>query len=647
MFFLKKSLFSFSKPFLPFLVLLLFGFAAYSHILHAPFHYDDHELMLEHELTQSPLLSLKAVLNKNIKAISYFTFALNYQISRTDPFGYHLINLLLHIFSSFFLYCVVKALLDTPILKETPFPKEKKKIALFIALVFLLHPLQTQAVTYIWQRTECLSGFLYLAAYLLYLTGRLKKRRLHYVSSLVLFVIGFFAKGIIISLPVLILLTEASFFDRKDREKILWGLKLAAGCLVAFILMTFIPFGPLQNVLHSLHCTFMHVTGMQLSQIYFLTQFRVIPQYIRLLFIPVGQNLDYYFPMSQTGWNLSTILGFLFVCLVLLLAALTFRKKRFLSFGIWWFFICLLPTTFIYREPIWEHRLYLPAAGFAIFLAGLCFRVKETKRRDAFVIIMVCLFCALTIQRNFLWKDPLLLMEDTVRKSPNKARPNQVLGMLYRRAGKLEQAEYYLKKALSIKPNYPEAYNNLGLVYFQKQGFEKARKHFKKAILHKPHFISPYVNLATLALSEKDYSRAEEILNESLAFGEKEETYLCFGNIFLAKKEYDKARESFQKAMELNPQSWEAYYSLGNVWFYQKEYQKAILFYEKAKRFNPHHCDVYLNTGMAYYYLEDMDNAQRWLEKAKEIDPKRSDVRAILEKVFYRTKGLKSSVPEE
>jgi tetratricopeptide (TPR) repeat protein len=212
---------------------------------------------------------------------------------------------------------------------------------------------------------------------------------------------------------------------------------------------------------------------------YLLTQFRVIVTYIRLVFLPFNQNLDYDYPVFKNFFELSVLISFLFLMTILLCANRLFSKYRLVSFSILWFFLALLPESsfFAIKDVIFEHRLYLPLAGVSLFLvSGAYYLIGKNGLKAMVVVLTMVLACysVLTYQRNKVWKDPLTLWDDTVHKSPHKARGYGNRGMAYYKQGDFTHALSDFNKAIELNPNYTESYNNRGMSICP------------KVILHKP-----------------------------------------------------------------------------------------------------------------------------------------------------------------
>ena len=535
--------------------IFLLGMILYANILHSPFQFDDQGLLLENPYLRNIPNLLKHWDGDARKFITILTFAINYYLGGENTFGYHLLNVLLHIGTAFLLYRNILLLFFTPALSRTILFSQKEYFTLFVSLIFVAHPLQTESVTYIWQRSEVLSGFFYLLAFLLYLMGRVQKRKIYFIVSFLIFYTGLFVKGIIISLPLLIILTEISFFNLQRKTKI----RIVFYSLLFLISLAVIWYShELISILRKIYIPF--VVGCDYPYVYkeyVLTEFEAILLYLKLSFIPWGQNLDHGLVIAQSFFEPTVFLSFLGVMLVLTVALYSFKKQRLLSFGIFWFFIYLAPTLLVISakpDAMWEHRVYLSIAGFAIFFVTFLYLVISYSRvRNIILIGVILIFSELTVARNSFWQSPIALMEDTIRKSPYCARPHVILGTLYYKEGSVNKAFNLFKKAIALNPDYPEAYNNLGLIYMQRGDLAAAKNLFKKAIGLREGFATPYLNLAHIAIAMGNFSEAENLLNQSLKAQVTDKAYVGLGKIYKNKKRFEAAEEYFKKAIEINP----------------------------------------------------------------------------------------------
>jgi tetratricopeptide (TPR) repeat protein len=456
-------------------------------------------------------------------------------------FGYHLFNFGVHIVSAILVWWLTRLTLSTPAMKEDRIAPFADLIALFAGLVFVSHPIQTQAVTYIVQRAASMATLFYLASLCLYIKSRSPLqppglRRFYYCFSLAAAIMAMFTKEMTITLPLMILFYEFSFF--RTKKGINW--RPLIPYLPILLIIPYTMFITKSVDFYEMRRVAEGPAGISPAH-YLLTQFRVMVTYIRLVFVPLNQNLDYDYPVFKNIFEFPVLASLIFLTSILFCAKQLFSKYRIVSFSIFWFFLTLLPESSIIpiKDVIFEHRLYLPLAGYSIFLASSAYYLlgKNSFKATAIALTMIIAFYSvLTYQRNKVWKDEIILWNDTLQKSPNKARSHNNRGIIYYIQGNWAQAVYNYKQALKINPYFADPYFNLGVAY---------EKH---------------------------------------------------GKLTLAVREYN-------KALEINPRYTAAYYNRANIYYKQGEYVQAISDYNKAIKLEPNDPDFSNNSAMAYRQL--------------------------------------------
>ncbi len=483
------------------IIIFFVGILAYSNAFLCSFHFDDLRL-ISGNLAIRNIHDLPAIWNfYPCRFLTFLSLAFNYHFHGLDLFGYHLFNILVHIGSAILVWWLTRLTLSTPVMRDDKIAKHGNLIALFAGLVFVSHPVQTEAVTYIWQRAASMATLFYLASLCLYVKSRLLQKSViaseakqsfkpYYICSLITAIAAMFTKETAVTLPLMILLYEFIFLKWEGATK-----RLAPFLLTIFIIpvtMLFTNAASFQKVEGIVNISSMH---------YLLTQFRVLVTYIRLFFLPVSQNFDYDYPVFKNIFQPSVLISLLFLMTVLFVAKRLFSKYRLLSFSILWFFLTLLPESSILPQDdvIYEHRLYLPMVGYSIFLVSSVYYLWEknsiASMVKVFVVLIAC-YSVLTYQRNKVWKDEFTLWSDSVRKSPHKARPYNNLGVIYSQQGNMAQALADYNKAIEIYPGYANAYNNRANVYFQQGDITQAIADYNKAIELDPSYADAYHNRA-------------------------------------------------------------------------------------------------------------------------------------------------------
>jgi hypothetical protein len=377
-------------------VVLIAGVAllAYSNTFSVPFNFDDVP-----NITQNPNIQIKPLswdslerLVKNtykgsIRVFSYFTLALNYYFGGFNVFGYHLVNLIIHIASGFFLYWFLLLTFNLPPLKER-YGLISYKVALFTSLIFIAHPIQTQSVTYIVQRMATMAGMFYLLSLVLYTKGRLSSgcgRFLYFGGMVLTYLLGVFSKENVAILPLFIALYEFYFFQNLDLGP--------RGKKVVFWLVGGLFFlGAIGLILWGQRYYNDIVEGYKMREFTLgervLTQFRVVLYYVTLLIYPHPSrlNLDYDFSISKTILDPpTTLISILFVGALIGYGIWAAKKRPIVSFCILWYFGNLVIESSIFPlEIAFEHRLYLPSVGpFILFSLFVVRGIQKLKSKIA------------------------------------------------------------------------------------------------------------------------------------------------------------------------------------------------------------------------------------------------------------------------
>ncbi len=600
-------------------IIILLGILIYSNSFRCSFHFDDFHNIVENMSIRN-LADVKAWGNfYPTRPFGIFTFALNYHFSQLNVWDWHLVNLVIHLINACLVWWLTLLIFSSPALKDHPIIKHKNVLALLTALLFVSHPLATESVTYIVQRLASMVTMFYILALALYLSARLsnkgiKSKSLLFAGSLLSAMLAMLTKENAFTLPFAIMLFEIFFLRTKklsiyfkDYRVIL--LMAAFLSIIIIIPLTFLsgifkPIPPTQGNAYT-------VTSLN----YLFTQFSVIVKYIQLLFLPINQNVDYDFPVSNDFFGTRTILGFLILLSLIILAIFLFKKYRIISFGIFWFFITLSieSSFFPISDVIFEHRTYLPSFGFFLILTSGIYVLLWDKYKyfaiSIFVIIIVS-NSVLTYERNKVWKDNLTLWNDNIVKSPDKARPIVNRGYAYGNLGEWNKAIVDYSKAIGINPEYSDAYNNRGFAYGKLGQWDKSIADYSKAIGINPKYAIAYYNrgiaydnLGQLDKAIADYSEVIGIdPNYTLAWYNRGVAYGKLG-------QGGKAMADYSKAIEIDPKSTVAYSNRGVAYSNLGQWDKAIDEYSMAIGIDPKYFMAYFNRGDAYENLGQFDKA--------------------------------------
>ena len=302
---------------------------------------------------------------------------------------------------------------------------------------------------------------------------------------------------------------------------------------------------------------------------YLFTQFRVVVTYLRLLLLPVNQNIDYDYPLVGARFGPEVVLSLLGLLAAGLVAVVLFRRSvrepalRFVSYGIVWFFLTLSVESSVIPIPMLmnEYRVYLPSVGLLAGLATCTVLISGAMRRAygrALLVLVIgvlpLLLAGATHARNSRWESRVSLWEDTVAKSPLRARVHNNLGRAYEAEGRLEEAGKEFEEAVRLFPGYAEARNNLGISRLRSGAVNEAVEQFKKALELKPDYPEAHSNLGNAFMQRGQTTRAIREYRAALRLKPHyADAHFNLGLAYLAAGSVDAARQSFSEALRIRP----------------------------------------------------------------------------------------------
>jgi len=363
------------------LIILAVGIA-YANTYTASFHFDD-----QHTIIENPRIKhLKNILSFFYKSegpvgtrpLLLTTLAINYAIGGLNVVGYHIFNNLLHALNGIMVYIFVIMTLNLPLLREK-YSQIAKEVALFSALIFVVHPIQTQAVTYIISRSMPMATFFYLLGIIVYQKAVTTNKK-SYIGLLVLVAfLGMTSREDFFTFPVILFLYDALLMSSfKEAAKRWWVFAVLAIPTAYRLWLTLTYKGAEEAVGFGVKL---------LSPIeYLMTQFNVLWTYARLMILPINQNLDYDYPVAKTIFEFPTILSFAGHLLAVAFAFYMFKRNKLVTFLIlWWYGTFAVSSSFVpIIDVIFEHRVYLPSIGFIfLFMIGYEYLWEMIKSKSA------------------------------------------------------------------------------------------------------------------------------------------------------------------------------------------------------------------------------------------------------------------------
>ena len=487
--------------------IVVLGLVLFAGSLNDGFHFDDDLILADSNVTNAA--RWHHFLNPlHLRQLTFFTFYLNHLVGGADPVGYHVVNIALHLLNAFLFYRLLLPLLGT-------------WTALAAGLIFLVHPLQTEAVLYIYQRSTLLATLFSLLG--LIVARKLSTRggdegALRGWMVFGLFFLAFESKESALAVP-LVLLLFVGLGSRIGRAigALVATVGFATLGLLFFLGEETVGLGAIRDV-HPFY--------------YFLTEVRVLYTYLRLLVVPYPQALEYDFQLVESAFDPLVLYGL--AGLVALFVAtwwlIHHPRFRWAGIGAAAFFILLLPTSSVIpsRDFAFEHRLYLPMLGFSLLAS---FLMSRWRRRTVCLGLILAVLSVLTIDRGRVWASDVRLWRDATEKAPGKARAWFNLGGAQLDSDP-DAAQTAFEEAVRLQPEFPEAFYNLGVIEQGRGNPIAALGWYQRAVDQSPDYWPAINNM---------------------------------GNVRFGLGDHQGAIQDFDRTLRLNPDYWPAQYNLAIV----------------------------------------------------------------------------------
>lgn len=629
-------------------VLAVATLAAYSNSFSVPFYLDD-DMSIVKNYTIRSFSAFKLVLPQKFRGATAdgrplvnFTLLLNYLAGGLAVYGYHVVNLLIHLVNGALLFAVVKKLCETSRLAPD-YGARSRWIAFAVSLLWLLHPLQTESVTYIVQRAEALMAMCYLGAVACFLTAMEgKKEKVMLALSVGCCFLGTAAKEVIVTAPLVIYLLDVFFVARSWRgalkKRALYYAALVASWISLALLMLSTD-ARMNSVGFSMTVTWLDYAG---------TQFYALARYLWLIVWPSNLIFDYGTHIASDPTLVLPCLALILAIVVAIAVGIPGLNPAAFAGGI--FFIILSPTTsFIpIANTLSEHRLYLPLAAviaLAVFFADWLSRRYGgggAKGRNIALgtALMLCAVAlgATTYARNEVYRDSYDLWKDTAEKAPLNERALTNYGnMLYQR-GEFDKALELYRRVDNMKAAYRwAAVSNQGYALLGQGKEAEAYRQFKEAEKLAPEFAEAKYNIAMMLDAMNRPKEALQYYAEALSLDPAmAEAHNNYANVLVKVGRDAEAETHYKKALELLPEYFLPAYNLADLYFGARNYPAALEYFTMATKIDPAFADAWNNRGSVLMELGRFDEAADSFRRCLEIEPAHEFAKKGLEGALSR-----------
>lgn len=570
---------------------------AYQNSFTGPFVFDDVGAIpanktIRHLWPIGDVLSPPASAGVGGRPVVNLSLAINYALGGTSVGGYHFLNLAIHILAALTLFGIVRRTLLQPSLRKR-FGAVAEGLALATAVIWAVHPLQTEAVTYISQRSESLMGLFYLLTLYGFIRGTESQGSGYwFILSIDACLLGMATKEVMVTAPLMVLLYDRTFvagsFRSAWRQR--WRLYVGLGC-------TWLLLGYLIAGLHHRGVGYGLGTGWWE---YALTESRVVVNYLWLALWPHPLIFDYAMVMNIR--HAAEAIPYALI-LVLLAAGVVVALKRWPTIGFLgaWFFVILAPTSSVVPiayQPMAESRLYLPLAALVV-LGVMAIYALAGRRTVAVVTVLAVGLGVLTWRRNQDYRSALAIWDDTVTKWPENPRARDNLGDALSQAGKVKDAIGQYEAAVRLKPDYAEAYNNLGVTLAQSGSAPEAIKNYQQALRIDPNYAEAHSNFANTLKQSSRVPEAIEQYEQALRIDpDMAGTHY---NLAVTLEQAGRVQDAvghYEHALRIDPQMAGAHFALGIALMRLSRHQEALSHFDQALRLKPDYVEA--QNGLAW-----------------------------------------------
>ena len=633
---------------LPVLVLLgVLTFLVYLNSLQNEFVFDDLGLIVRSSKIKD-LRNLPKILGVDGRAayrpIRTASHAIDYALFGLNPAGFRAVNIALHVLNGTLLFFLFRTLLGNP------------RPALLAAMLFVVHPIQTESVAYISGRRDLLFAVFYLAGFACYVRYRETDRVRYLFLAGFAYLLSLLSKEMAISLPLLCLCYDVVRSIPAAGNSPLSPLRaVAEGVRTAVRRHTLLYAAGTAGLLFLVWYYVYRLNPSQQREMYggglgptLMTSARIVVHYLKLLIFPVTLSADYSynaFPVSRSLGDPRALFALAILGAVAWGLLRLLPSARWAAFGGLWFFVTLLPVSQIipHHEMMAEHYLYLPSAGIFLTVGVLLERrlarqPHQVAIATAFLLVVV-LLSARTVIRNRDWRDSETLWTKTVQTAPESARVHINVGELALRKGHTVQAHREFQEAVRIQPNDAINRDNLGVVLLRHRMLEEAEQQFREAIRIQPRYVNSRVNLGLIYLNRRQLDEAEQEFRAAAGSTRITSAFRGaiinnLGVVLALKGKSQEAEHAFAEAVRLAPRNADARANLGKAYIEKGMVREGITQLSEAIRLKGSNPRFHYMLGQAYYQQGEKEFAVIALARALSLNASFPEARGLLDRIM-------------
>lgn len=650
----------FDKNLIRMAVVLLLCLIAYSNTLFATYQSEDGRFIAssmetdnttaQEDYSQDEVRSISGDSDylRKTRPVAFFSFDINRTIAGANATGYHIVNILIHLINTMLVYLTVKAIMQSEGAMNLSAPPDFEITALLVSSVFALHPIQTEAVTYISQRfTSLMTGFFFASIYFFMRSlseDILKKKSVSYVLSIGFAVLAVMTHERAVILPIIIALADFMLYKAPLSSRL--------KRLLPFALLIGLP--PYGSIFFNLELPdAFDIETNSYSKIsrltYFYTQLRAVATNLRLAVLPINQMIDYGYPAYESFFHPWIMLSFALIAGLAAVGAYLVRRNRPASFGIFFVLIGLLAPEAIFPDNrlFAESRFYLPSFGLFLFAGSMAtpfFRKFDEERVMQIVGSLAILLAVLAYSRNQVWENQITLWTDTWDKASMNPRVNQRLGHLYYENNDYTNSMKHYLAALSKNPKLHDVHNGLANIYSYYGKLDDAMAEYKTAIELQPDLAISHANLCGIYIRKNMLGSALAECQTAVKLSPKDPTAVFnLASTYFAMGNLDLAIENYTSVLLLKPGYLQARFYLGETYLRAKRPDDAIREFSYALNIQSDLAEAHLGIASAFHMKNDSRAEIEHLEYAVNISQNHLQARLSLANAYKSAGRLKEA----
>jgi Flp pilus assembly protein TadD len=620
--------------------ILLLTLIVYSNSINNDFtNWDDNELVVEN--TEIRSLDFDRIIamftpkpGHTYQPVRVLSYTVDYYFWQLNPAGYHGVNILLHALSAFLLYFLLMEVLRKirPEWKDN----ENRIISLFTALLFVVHPLNVEAVTWISSRKYGLLAFFSFLSLFFYLASRREQKVniIYYLASLGVYLLALLSSPFSLTFPCLLFLYD---FCRASKNSIFSILKKHGSYYVPYCLLAVLYFFIQWSALRAGVDNTIKPHYLNQPLYTFLTMLSILLSYLKNILFPFWLNNRYIVKPSLTLFDIKVITSiFIILGSSIYVFRQTMKGNKFPLFCLGWFFVWWLPAANIIplSTKLADRYLYLSAVGLFLLFSTFIVQFaggnyKKIRALAVFTLFTVVIFsCSyLTIQRNKVWANSLTLWQDSLRKEPDSRIAHLNLGEILDEQGRLEEAIAHYGEALRLDPRFAEAHNNLGVTLAKQGKVEEAITHYLEALRLYENSDKVRMNFAaSIDPPTKQQKQIISDVNDLILPPGYARALSNLGVALALQGKFAQATAYCQRALELRPQWSEGHNNLGNALAAQGKFHEAVHHLSRAVELKPSYADGHNNLAVIYVRLGRFAEASAHYRKAIQLKPDSAEI---------------------